>query len=339
MIDKLTQLIKYSCESHALDFKKEQYPIGKHPKKFELIKDLIAMANHPSDEDKFIIVGIKEKNGMADSFHPIEELTDEAKYQQLISSNVTPSLTFEYKPFNYEGKELAYFRIYNNTDRPYLFQKDLVNPIGNSKNEFREGDGYIRHGTSTKKLGRSEFDEIYSANFRQKDRKTALLVKPYFSNSSNPKLANWNVKYLDISIENNSNASIDFEVEMKVTKDQSFQLISEKGLLDELDRRNAKKSGPFDFGLSISDINPISFHTSIEEDDDLLIISRTKMRHEKTAVNLAQAQKEKDIFCQNLFVLYEGSITINIEVVIRSDDFTEGPLIKSFEVNSETDIA
>ena len=93
------------------------------------------------------------------------------------------------------------------------------------------------------------------------------MVKPHFGTSSNPKLATRNVKYLDISIENNSNTSIDFEVEMKVTKDQSFQLISEKDLLDELDRLKSKKSGPFDFGITISDINPISFHTSMEEND------------------------------------------------------------------------
>ena len=62
------------------------------------------------------------------------------------------------------------------------------------------------------------------------------------------------------------------------------------------------------------------------------------MRQEKSAVNLAQAQTEKDIFCKSLFALHDNPVITNLEVVIRSDDFTEGPLVKSFKINSETDI-
>ena len=338
MTDKLISLIKYSSECHSLDFKKEQYTIGKDYKKYELIKDLIAMANHPSNEDKYIIVGVIEKDGIANAFVPIEKLTDEAKYQQLISTNVIPQLNFEYKSFEYEGNQLAYFRIYNNIDRPYLLQKDLINTLDRSKNEFREGDGYIRIGTSTKKLARAEFDEIYRIKFQKKDRKSSIIVKPYFANSSNPKLNEWKVKYLDVRVENITNSSIDFDIEMKIKKDESFQLISEKDLLDELYHQNQKKTGPFDIGVYINDINPISFETNIQENENYLIISRSKMRYEKTAISLAQLNYEMDVFCQNLFVIYEEPVTIHIEITIRSDDFLKGPLVKRFEVNSETDI-
>ncbi len=79
---KIVDIIKYDSEGHALDFKKEQYPIGKHQKKHEILKDFIALLNHPSDEEKYIVCGIKEKNGVADEFFDIGDLIDEAKYQQ-----------------------------------------------------------------------------------------------------------------------------------------------------------------------------------------------------------------------------------------------------------------
>ena len=201
-----------------------------------------------------------------------------------------------------------------------------------------EGDGYIRIGTSTNKIGRAELDEIYHSNFQKKDRKSALIISPHFGFSSNEELATLNVMYLDISIENSSNCSIDFDVEMKVMKNKSFDLISEKDLLDELNRQKTKKFSPFDLGVSIPDFNPVSFHTDIEESEDHLLMSRSKMRYEKTAVTLAQTQIEKDIFDQNLLVILEEPVIISVEVLIRSDDFTEGPLIASFEVNSEIDV-
>lgn len=61
MSDKIKELIEYHSESHLLDFKREQYLLGKNPKKYELLKDISAMANHPSNDDKYIIIGVVEK--------------------------------------------------------------------------------------------------------------------------------------------------------------------------------------------------------------------------------------------------------------------------------------
>tara|TARA_R110001592_G_scaffold97539_4_gene279423 strand:+ start:398 stop:1432 length:1035 start_codon:yes stop_codon:yes gene_type:complete len=342
-MDKLVELIKYSSEGHSLDFKKEQYPLGKHAKKHELIKDLIAMANHPSDEDKYIILGVKEKDGIADTFFPISELTDEAKYQQLISINVIPKLKFEYKAFEYQGNKLAYFRIFGNSNRPYLLSKNLFNTLEPSKNEFRVGDGFIRIGSSSEKMGRTEFDEIYKTKYQKQDRKSSLNIEAYFEVSSNPKIYELDLKYLDIRIENLSNKSIDLDVEMKVGKGNNFHLMSERDIWDELRRKNLKGLGAYNasfqsISAQISDSPPISFCTNIEENDSYLIISRSKMKFEKTAIRLSQSDFEKDVFCQNLFVLCEQPTKIDIEVIIRSDDFTEGPFLKKFEVNSPTNV-
>jgi predicted HTH transcriptional regulator len=58
MIEKLVEIIKYHSESVYVDFKSQEYPLGKNGKKNEILKDISAMANHPSNEPKYIVIGI-----------------------------------------------------------------------------------------------------------------------------------------------------------------------------------------------------------------------------------------------------------------------------------------
>ena len=58
-MQKIVEIIEYENESHRVDFKKIEYPLGKDAKKNEILKDFSAFANHLSDDDKFIIIGIK----------------------------------------------------------------------------------------------------------------------------------------------------------------------------------------------------------------------------------------------------------------------------------------
>ncbi len=337
-MDKLVELIKYSSEGHSLDFKREQYPLGKSTKKYELIKDLIALANHPSDDDKYIMVGVKEKDGVADTFHSISNLTDEAKYQQLISTNVTPKLNFEYKSFEYQGYKLAYFRVFGNVNRPYLFSKNLSSPEDNSKNQFRTGDGYIRVGSSSKKLGREEFDEIYKAKNQKRDRKSSLIIKPCSGRSTNEKISKTNLKYFDINIENQSNQSIDLDVEMKVFKGDNYYLLSEREVWDILSSRKEEGLSAYSgdilrYSPPKIEIPPHSFDTHIERHDSYLSISRSKTKFQKTAIQLSQLDIERDVFHKTLFIVSEQPVKIAVEVIIRSDDFIEGPLIEKFEID------
>jgi len=296
-------------------------------KKHELLKDISAMANHPSNEDKYIIVGIKEENGIASEFFDITDLVDQSKYQQFINSYIEPEINFEYKLFKYNNHKLAYFRIYDNKDRPYLIKKEVSNFADNKKKEFREGDGFIRVGTSTKKITRTEFDKIYEDKHKKVDRKSDLQITPYFGISNNIKFSKLNVKYLDISIENTSNQSIDIDVEMRVFKGEKFELISEYDLEQKLNKQERKNSDIFD--IKTLSIGPLSFHT--EETPDSLVVSTTKMINQKNAINIPQQGIEKDIFCQYLFVLENEPNIIQAELTIRSDDFTEGVLIENIE--------
>lgn len=322
----LEQIIKYDSEGANLDFKKEEYSLGRVEKKHEILKDISAFANHHSDADKYILIGVKEVNGVADSFFEIENLTDEAKYQQFLVENIEPKINFEYKSVMYEGKKIAYFRIFDNKNRPYLFKKNLQNPITNYI-EYKIGDGFIRLGSSSRKLERADFENIYRNRFTEKDRKNDLVIESYFSTSDNEEIINFGVKYLDIRIENQSNKSIEFDVEMKVYKSENLGLISEDELIKKIREREKRPNRGFGINDEIIQPQMLNLNVHLEENDSFILISRNRFKS-KAAINLAQNSFELDIFCKYLLVLGENADEIKAELTIRSDDFTEGPLIK-----------
>jgi hypothetical protein len=67
--------------------------------------------------------GIAESGGAAENFIAIDELISEADYQQFLNSYIEPNINFQYRSFSYQNHQLAYFTIYGNTERPYLFKK------------------------------------------------------------------------------------------------------------------------------------------------------------------------------------------------------------------------
>jgi hypothetical protein len=325
---ELEKIIKYDSEGSNLDYKKEEYSLGKNQKKNEILKDFSALANHHSDSDKYIIIGVKEVNGIANQFFEIESLTDEASYQQFLIENIEPKINFEYKSLIFSDKQIAYFRLFGNKNRPYLFKKNIQNPITN-KTEYKIGDGYIKVGSSSKKLERSDFENIYKTRFTEKDRKNDLIIEPYFGITDNEEIINWNIKYLDIKITNQSNKSIDFDVEMKVYKSENYELITEDELVKELKSKRKKKNNGFGIDFEIIQTQVNNLHVNIEEKANFMIISRNSLA-KKTAIILAQNSSESDIFCKSIFAIGDNFDEIKAELTIRSDDFTEGALIKDF---------
>lgn len=161
------------------------------------------------------------------------------------------------------------------------------------------------------------------------DRKIDLVITPVLNIHNDEILKSIGVKSLDINIENISNRSIDFDIEMKVYKKSGFKLISETDLKSALTENT--RSNYFDIGT----VAAYSFTIDLEEYDDFIIISRTKLRHQKTAVNIEQNKLETNIFNQYLCVAEENPNLINGEISIRSDEFSEGLFVKTFEIKDE----
>lgn len=326
MSDEIIEILEYGSEGYLVDFKQEEYLLGKYPKKHEFLKDISAMANHPKDEDKYIIIGAVEKNGMADSLIDIPKLTDQAQYQEYLNAYIEPAITFEYKPIIFKGKQLAYFRIFDNQNRPFLFKKEVqANIDKENKTVFREGDGVIKTGSGTRKLVRSDFERIYQNRFLQNDRKTDIKIYPTLESFEEfPSDDELTVKLLDLDIENTSNKSIDFDIELRIRKDEKYAIVTNT----EFQRKMNEQSSPF--GIITPILN--NLHVDNEEDELHFIFKRTRLRNMKSAVHISQNEIDTEIFGKEILIIFTKKSKLNIEVIIRSDDFTGGALTQKFEI-------
>ncbi len=83
--EEVRELIDCHSESDYLDFKEEDYP-SKY--KSELIKDLISFGNSHSLRNKYILIGIREKNNVCDEIIGIDKnkINDEASFQQIVNT-------------------------------------------------------------------------------------------------------------------------------------------------------------------------------------------------------------------------------------------------------------
>jgi hypothetical protein len=152
---KLNDIIAYEQESTYLDFKLIQYPRSSHE---SLIKDIIAMANANTKEERLIVCGVKFSPGGHKEIVGIDgAFIDSSTYEQLIHENIEPSLDVSYFPELYEGKILGIFKIPATNRKPYLMKKDF--------GSLRKGEGWIRKGSHQSRLVRADIEEIYEQRY------------------------------------------------------------------------------------------------------------------------------------------------------------------------------
>lgn len=318
MKEQVVYLIENEAEGAGLDFKRKEYKLNT-PGKYELLKDISSMANVASNDDKYIIIGVEEEGGIPKEFHEIEEVTDEAKYQNFVRENIEPEISFEYRSLNYKGVTIGYFRIFANTNRPYLFKKEIVLP--DKRVLYRPGDGYIRKGSSTVKLTRSHFDFIYGQKNLKQDRKQDVRIEFRIKDGKTQKLDH--LKYLDVCILNDSNESITFHVSLKIYRSDKLFVRPEHVLLRMMAEENNSLSA-----FSPSIFFPPSVTVSFLETESYYLIESNLNR----GFTIHQNDQMEDVFDQNTFILLTDDTTIQGELTVRSDSFTSGMLVKQFEI-------
>ncbi|WP_439479047.1 AlbA family DNA-binding domain-containing protein [Chryseobacterium aquaticum] len=144
----IIDLIRYENENTNVDFKSHQY---KKEQNENFLKDIISLANAISKDDKYIIIGIKHhSNGNRDLIGIQEPFVDDATYQQLVDSNVEPTINFKYFPFEYDEKLFGIFKITNCSNPPYMMKKNYGN--------LKLGDAFIRKGSFQNRLSRKDID-------------------------------------------------------------------------------------------------------------------------------------------------------------------------------------
>ena len=116
----LDDLIEYESENTSLDFKAEEY--GKN--NYELIKDVMSMANAHTNEKKYIVVGVKYNPNEDREIIGLKNISDQAILENIIQENIEPIVYFKYYRYEFKWKMLGIIEIGDNRNRPYMMKKD-----------------------------------------------------------------------------------------------------------------------------------------------------------------------------------------------------------------------
>lgn len=155
----LDDLIEYESENTSLDFKAEEY--GKN--NFELIKDVMSMANAHSNEKKYIVVGVKDNPNEDREFIGLKNISDQAVLENVIQENIEPIIYFKYYKYEFKGKMLGIIEIGDNRDRPYMMKKDNAS--------LKKGDSWIRKGSRQSRVVRDDIDKMIQERLSYIDTK------------------------------------------------------------------------------------------------------------------------------------------------------------------------
>jgi len=157
-IAELIRIIKYEGEGRNIDFKAIEYKSGKFA---DLLKDILAMANSFHQGDRYIICGVKHVSDVEKHIVGIQgQPMDSAHYAQLIRENIEPEIHFEYLHFDYDGKILTAFVIFDCDDKPYMMKK--------ANGDRRPGESFVRNVSATRNLMRPDIDRIFEERYASK---------------------------------------------------------------------------------------------------------------------------------------------------------------------------
>lgn len=158
----IEELIRYHGEGAYLDFKLKEYT---KDNRFELVKDVMSLANSNYTGDRYIVIGIKKKvEGV--EYHSIDNPKDGAEIQQTIHASIEPELDVEYRPFHLEGNNYVVLTVRNPTNQPYIAKSNIK--AGDYKNGVTVGDCWVRKGEYKVRAVRKDFDRMYLSRLNEK---------------------------------------------------------------------------------------------------------------------------------------------------------------------------
>jgi hypothetical protein len=144
------RLLKFH-ESEMLDFKEQGYDLRGRRNAF--IKDLLAMANTPREQDGHIVLGVRWTAEGGSTVVGLDRQYDDVEFQNALGvGRVQPAPRFTYVPFDYEGKKVGVILVPVSDDGPYT-------PI-NDFEDLQAGVIYYRRGTRNDRAVGSEVKRV-----------------------------------------------------------------------------------------------------------------------------------------------------------------------------------
>ena len=153
MDSALFESLLHEDESETLDFKKKQYAFSKATdyEKSELLKDILGFANAWRRTDAYILIGVDEVCGGRSRVTGITGHLQDHALQQFVHSRTNRRVSFGYRAFEFEGKQVGVIFI-NQRERPIWLKADY--------GKLRKEQVYVRRGSSTNPDAPANPDEI-----------------------------------------------------------------------------------------------------------------------------------------------------------------------------------
>ncbi len=145
----INDIIEYENENTNIDFKAVEYNKGDYA---SLLKDIMSMANAATSDTKYIIVGVKNRPGENNEVLGLDDVSDQAVFENVIQENIEPTINFKYYTHLYFNAKLGIFEITANDDKPYMMKKDY--------NSLKKGEMWIRKGSRNSRVTRSDLDKM-----------------------------------------------------------------------------------------------------------------------------------------------------------------------------------
>ena len=140
--DGLMEQLLREGESSSLDYKRDRYPFAgvTDDEKGELLKDILAFANGWRHAEVYILIGVEEVVGGRSTVVGVSHHIPENVLQQFVNSKTNRPVTFSYRSFPFEGKQVGVITI-PQQDRPLY----LIRNFG----RLQKHVVYYRQGTTT----------------------------------------------------------------------------------------------------------------------------------------------------------------------------------------------
>jgi hypothetical protein len=120
---------------------------------------------------------------------------------------------------------------------------------------------------------------------------------------------------------------------MKIFKYNTFSIVLENILLRQIEEKRyeaRKKSDPY--LIAIPNALGFSLDVSIIEKEDYFLVTRDKRHGERTALSIPQHDSDGNVFCSSAIILAEKTMLVKGEIIVRSDDFSDGALVEPFRI-------